>query len=102
MLGAVLLLLLSPTLGYAQWRPEQRDEFMNGCLPSCQNNQKINAAERTRCDTYCRCVMQEGEKTYTPADYEVMERLAKDKADSRILKEFGKLYPICSRRVFRP
>ncbi len=85
----------------AQWTKFQRDEFTNGCVPACRNNQNLQRRFVSRCEAYCACVMREGESRYTSAQYEILERDARDNVQSELLQEFAKIYPGCSQRIFR-
>jgi hypothetical protein len=84
----------------AQWTQFQRDEFTNGCVPSCRKNPNLAQRLVPRCEAYCACVMREGESRYTSAQYEILERDARDNRQTPLLKEFSRIYPICSRRTF--
>ncbi len=44
--------------------------------------------------------MREGESRFTSAQYEILERDARDNVQSRLLQEFAQIYPGCSRRIF--
>ena len=92
----MLISALTAEFAQAQWTQFQRDEFAKGCVPACQNQ----GNQRPACEAYCACVVQEGERRYSSADYERLERDARDKVDSPILREFATLYPICQIRVF--
>jgi len=87
-------------IAQAQWTQFQRDEFTNGCLPSCRQSPNLRKNHVPRCEAYCACVMREGESRFTSAQYEILERDARDNIDTPLLKEFAKIYPICSQRIF--
>ena len=91
---AVMVLLSSfmAAIAQADWTLRQRQEFTNGCISSCRNSPNI-------CQAYCACVMREGEMRYSSAEYEILERDARDKVQSAILREFSALFPLCERRV---
>jgi hypothetical protein len=44
--------------------------------------------------------MREGESRYSSAQYEILERDARDNVQSPLLREFAAIYPVCSRRIF--
>jgi hypothetical protein len=87
-------------IAQAQWTKFQRDEFTSGCVPSCRNNRNIGTRLVSRCEAYCACVMREGESRFTSAQYEILERDARDKKDNPLLREFATIYPVCSQRIF--
>lgn len=99
---AVLILawIASAETARAQWTKFQRDEFTNGCVPSCQRNPNLQRRLVPRCEAYCACVMREGESRYSSAQYEILERDARDNVQSRLLQEFAAIYPVCSQRIF--
>lgn len=96
----VLLSIVPVEIAQAQWTKFQRDEFTNGCVPSCQRNSNLQRRLLSRCEAYCACVMREGESRYSSAQYEILERDARDNVQSQLLQEFGAIYPICSQRIF--
>ena len=96
----VLGLIVSTEIAQAQWTKFQRDEFTNGCVPSCQKNPNLQRRLVPRCEAYCACVMREGESRYSSAQYEILERDARDNVQSPLLQEFAAIYPVCSRRIF--
>jgi hypothetical protein len=99
---AVLVLVSTAPaeIARAQWTKFQRDEFTNGCVPSCQRNPNLQQRLVPRCEAYCACVMREGESRYSSAQYEILERDARDNVQSSLLQEFAAIYPVCSRRIF--
>ena len=101
-LSAVALVLTVVTdPAQAQWTQFQRDEFTNGCVPACRNNRNLRKRWLSRCDAYCACVMREGESRFTSAQYEILERDARDNVQSQLLQKFARIYPGCSQRIFR-
>ena len=90
---------IAPEIAQAEWTQFQRDEFTGGCVPSCRKNPSVSKMA-SRCEAYCACVMREGESRFTSAQYEVMERDARDNKETSLLKEFARIYPVCSRRIF--
>jgi hypothetical protein len=92
--------IASAETAQAQWTRFQRDEFTNGCVPSCQRNPNLQRRLVSRCEAYCACVMREGESRYSSAQYEILERDARDNVQSPLLREFAAIYPVCSRRIF--
>lgn len=96
----IVVSIASAETASAQWTKFQRDEFTNGCVPSCQRNQNLNRRQVSRCEAYCTCVMREGESRYSSAQYEILERDARDNVQSKLLQEFAAIYPVCSRRIF--
>jgi hypothetical protein len=44
--------------------------------------------------------MLEGERHFSSAEYEMLERDAREKRQTPLLEEFSKLYPICNQRIF--
>ena len=84
----------------AQWTQYQRNEFTNGCVPACRDNRNLHKRWVSRCDAYCACVMREGESRFTSAQYEILERDARDNVQSQLLQDFSKIYPGCSQRIF--
>jgi hypothetical protein len=97
---ALALLLLDMSTASAEWTPQQRSGFIGDCIDSCRENRKVHPSRRNECAAYCSCVMSEGEKFMTPADYDTLEALAKAEKTSPMLKRFEALYPVCQRRVF--
>ena len=97
---ALAALLLWMPAASAEWAKNQREDFMGDCTDSCRENPKVHPTRRAECGAYCACVMSEGEKFVTSADYDTLEALSKAEKTSPLLKRFQTLYPICQRRVF--
>lgn len=100
LLAVVLVSTIAADSVQAQWTEFQRKEFTGGCLPACRENRNLHSRLISRCDAYCACVMREGESRFTSAQYEILERDARDNVQSRLLQEFAQIYPGCSRRIF--
>ena len=102
LLGLAMLLISALTSegARADWLPEQRSAFTSSCVQSCRDNANVRPAEKPKCAAYCGCVLQEGQRRYSAADYEVLNRLAAEDPNSELLKPFKAFYPICSRRTF--
>jgi hypothetical protein len=98
-LAMVLICALTSEVVRADWRPEQQSEFTSSCVQSCRDSPNVRSAHKPKCAAYCQCVLQEGQRRYSAADYEVLNRLAAEDPNSELLKPFAAFYPICSRRV---
>ncbi len=96
----VFVSIASAEMAQAQWTKFQREEFTNGCVPSCRKNPNLQRRLISRCEAYCACVMREGESRYSSAQYEILERDARDNVQSQLLQDFAAIYPDCSRRIF--
>ena len=96
----VLVSTIAAEIARAEWTQFQRDEFTNGCVPSCQRNPRIDRRLVSRCEAYCACMMREGESRFTSAEYEILERDARENRQTPLIMEFAKLAPICSQRIF--
>ena len=97
----VLFLLLALSLpAVADWNRSQRSQFNADCIGSCQDNPNVYPSRRAECPAYCSCVMGEAEKFMSEADYDRLDKLARDGGSEPMLERFRALFPICNTRIF--
>jgi hypothetical protein len=96
-LGAVLVM---SCLGgaQAQWSFTQRDQFMNDCVPGCQNNPNVHPSRRGECRAFCECFVREAE--VVGPDYAALERELGGAIETERVRRFKAIGPVCNQRVF--
>lgn len=78
---ALILFPVAPT--YAKWPDQQRREYINSCMRTCQSG---DASSIGGCDTFCLCMIGEMEKAYPDPQAYVQLRQAGDPAHTRRIK----------------
>lgn len=91
-----LWLALAPPAS-ADWRPDQRSDFMKSCVEACRP--KAASSNRDKCDAACECVMTEGDKFLSAADYDEMNEDARAGRTNANRTRFDSYIPICAKRV---
>jgi hypothetical protein len=97
--GALLLAAL-PSPGAAQWTSKQRAEFNTDCLDACRKNPKVPEQFQPQCVDYCSCVIEEGEKVLTSADYDEIGRDFAARNITPKVKTLQNLSGVCNRKAF--
>ena len=103
MLRTALTLCLLPALATpaaADWNRSQRGQFSADCTASCQDNPNVHPSRRAECPAYCGCVMGEAETFMSAADYDRLDKLARDGGADPMLDRFRALFPTCNTRIF--
>jgi hypothetical protein len=83
---------------HAQWSSAQRTQFMNDCVPGCQNNPNVHPSRRDQCRAFCECFVREAE-AINP-DYAGLERELGGAIETENVRRFKAIGPVCNRRVF--
>lgn len=86
----------------AQWNSKQRTEFINDCLDACRKNPRVPESQRGQCDDYCLCVVREGERLFSEAQYEQITKDFAARRQTADVKQLQGLAPACNRKAFAP
>lgn len=86
----------------AQWTSQQRAEFTNDCLAACRKNPRVPEAQRPQCDDYCLCIVSEGQKLFSEAQFDQINKDFAAQKQTPDLKKFTDLTPVCNRKAFAP
>ena len=97
-LAVALVLAATAQFANAQWNANQKSEFAQGCISSCQRNDKVPADQKTKCVDYCACVAEGGERVAPNYDRLNSDFIANKDTDE--VKAFRGLVPGCNARAF--
>jgi hypothetical protein len=84
----------------AQWSSKQRGDFTNDCLDACRKNPRVPEAQRPQCDDYCLCIVSEGQRLFSEAQFEQINNDFRAKKQTPEIKQFTELTPVCNRKAF--
>ena len=107
MLSKIALALLMMTGGAwigalgEEWPAEPKRNFTQECQAACRINSRLTSdAQKTKCPDYCQCLIDEGERLFTAAEFRQMDEDARNNRDTSLLRRFMKPVEDCNRRTF--
>ena len=100
--GIAIVVAALPNVASAQapWSIDERTGFISQCIPGCERNPNVPAAERPQCGMFCNCMANESEKVLTSAELREIATAAGAGQEHDKVARLRSLAPICNRQVF--
>ena len=84
-----------------EWPAGPKRAFTQECQASCRNNSNLTSdAQKAKCPDYCQCLIDEGERLFSAAEFLQMDEDARNKRETPLMRRFMRPVEDCNRRVF--